>query len=120
MVMWEHADSYKLKVKPGTVYLLRLINAALDEDLFFTIANHTLTVVEADAVYVKQPAPSSSPRARPSTQCSTRSATTRTPPSSWRRPPTSPASHLRQLHHRCHPGLHLSQLISTKQEAPSA
>lgn len=47
------ADTFKLKVKPGKTYLLRLINAALDEELFFSIANHTLQVVEADAVYVK-------------------------------------------------------------------
>ncbi|WZY92958.1 hypothetical protein YC2023_065287 [Brassica napus] len=46
-------DTYKLVVKPGKTYLLRLINAALDDELFFTIANHTLTVVEADASYVK-------------------------------------------------------------------
>lgn len=48
-----HADTFKLKVKPGKTYLLRLINAALNDELFFSIANHTLTVVEADAVYVK-------------------------------------------------------------------
>ncbi|MBA0807321.1 hypothetical protein Gohar_023132, partial [Gossypium harknessii] len=46
-------DTFKLKVKPGKTYLLRLINAALNDQLFFGIANHTLTVVEADAVYVK-------------------------------------------------------------------
>ncbi|XP_031276855.1 laccase-17-like [Pistacia vera] len=46
-------DIYKLKVKPGKTYLLRLINAALNDELFFSIANHNLTVVEADAVYVK-------------------------------------------------------------------
>jgi laccase len=46
-------DTYKLKVKPGKTYLLRLINAALNDELFFSIANHTLIVVEADAVYVK-------------------------------------------------------------------
>ncbi|KAJ8754130.1 hypothetical protein K2173_002028 [Erythroxylum novogranatense] len=46
-------ETFKLKVKPGKTYLLRLINAALNEELFFSIANHTLTVVEADAVYVK-------------------------------------------------------------------
>jgi len=40
-------------VKPGKTYLLRLINAALNDELFVSIANHTLTVVEADAVYVK-------------------------------------------------------------------
>ncbi|KAK2983438.1 hypothetical protein RJ640_010910 [Escallonia rubra] len=46
-------DTFKLKVKPGKTYLLRLINAALNDELFFSIANHTLTVVSADAVYVK-------------------------------------------------------------------
>lgn len=42
-----------MKVKPGKTYLLRLINAALNDELFFGIANHSLTIVEADAVYVK-------------------------------------------------------------------
>uniref|UniRef100_J3L5R3 laccase n=1 Tax=Oryza brachyantha TaxID=4533 RepID=J3L5R3_ORYBR len=46
-------DTYKLKVQPGRMYLLRLINSALNDELFFGIANHTLTVVEADANYVK-------------------------------------------------------------------
>ncbi|KAL3536416.1 hypothetical protein ACH5RR_004877 [Cinchona calisaya] len=46
-------DTFKLKVKPGKTYLLRFINAALNDELFFSIANHTLTVVEADAIYVK-------------------------------------------------------------------
>ncbi|KAK1298776.1 Laccase-17 [Acorus calamus] len=46
-------DTYKLKVKPGKTYMLRLINAALNDELFFSIANHTVKVVEADAVYVK-------------------------------------------------------------------
>ncbi|KAB1225918.1 Laccase-17 [Morella rubra] len=46
-------DTFRLKVKPGKTYLLRLINAALNDELFFSIANHSLTIVEADAVYVK-------------------------------------------------------------------
>ncbi|GAB2274397.1 Laccase-17 [Dionaea muscipula] len=46
-------DTLRLKVKPGKSYMLRLVNAALNDDLFFSIANHTMTVVEADAVYVK-------------------------------------------------------------------
>ncbi|KAF7849466.1 hypothetical protein BT93_L0776 [Corymbia citriodora subsp. variegata] len=46
-------DTFKLKVKPGKTYLLRLINAALNDELFFSIANHTLTIVETDAIYVK-------------------------------------------------------------------
>ncbi|KAM3325651.1 hypothetical protein P3S67_000776 [Capsicum chacoense] len=40
-------------VKPRKTYLLRLVNAALNDELFFSIANHNLTVVEVDAVYVK-------------------------------------------------------------------
>ena len=47
------ADTFKLNVKPGKTYLLRLINAALNDELFFSIANHTLTIVDVDAVYVK-------------------------------------------------------------------
>ncbi|XP_057523705.1 laccase-17-like [Amaranthus tricolor] len=46
-------DTFKLNVKPGKTYLLRLINAALNDELFFSIANHTLTIVDVDAVYVK-------------------------------------------------------------------
>lgn len=40
-------------MKPGKTYLLRLINAALNDELFFSIANHSLTIVDVDAVYVK-------------------------------------------------------------------
>ncbi|XP_034687413.1 laccase-17-like [Vitis riparia] len=46
-------DTFKLKVKPNKTYLLRFINAALNDELFFSIANHTLTVVDVDAIYVK-------------------------------------------------------------------
>lgn len=46
-------DTFELSVKPGKTYLLRFINAALNDELFFSIANHTLTVVEVDAIYVK-------------------------------------------------------------------
>ncbi|XP_074312051.1 laccase-17-like [Silene latifolia] len=46
-------QTFKLKVREGKTYLLRLINAALNDQLFFSIADHTLTVVEVDAVYVK-------------------------------------------------------------------
>ncbi|XP_060201964.1 laccase-17-like [Lycium barbarum] len=46
-------DTFKLKVKPGKTYLLRLINAALNDDLFFSIANHTFRIIDADGVYVK-------------------------------------------------------------------
>ncbi|XP_065869356.1 laccase-17 [Euphorbia lathyris] len=46
-------DTFKLKVKAGKTYMLRIINAALNDELFFGIANHTLTIVDVDAVYVK-------------------------------------------------------------------
>ncbi|CAA2986594.1 laccase-3-like [Olea europaea subsp. europaea] len=43
----------KISVKSGETILLRVINAALNQQLFFSIANHKLTVVEADANYHK-------------------------------------------------------------------
>ncbi|NP_001147942.2 L-ascorbate oxidase precursor [Zea mays] len=46
-------DTFKLKVKPGKTYMLRIINAALNDELFFSIAGHPLTVVDVDAVYIK-------------------------------------------------------------------
>ncbi|KFK44563.1 hypothetical protein AALP_AA1G273400 [Arabis alpina] len=45
--------NFKLAVESGKTYMLRLINAALNEELFFKIAGHRFTVVEVDAVYVK-------------------------------------------------------------------
>ncbi|XP_030479719.1 laccase-7 [Cannabis sativa] len=44
-------DMYKLKVEQGRTYLLRIINAALNNQLFFKIANHNMTVVAIDAAY---------------------------------------------------------------------
>ncbi|KAK4359314.1 hypothetical protein RND71_021543 [Anisodus tanguticus] len=44
---------YKLNVESGKTYMLRVINAALNEELFFKIAGHQMTVVEVDATYVK-------------------------------------------------------------------
>lgn len=37
----------------GKDYLLRLVNTALINNYFFTIANHTMTVVAMDGEYVK-------------------------------------------------------------------
>lgn len=42
-----------MPVESGKTYLLRIVNAALNEELFFKIAQHNLTVVEVDATYVK-------------------------------------------------------------------
>lgn len=46
-------ESFNLHVKSGKKYMLRIINAALNEELFFKIAGHHLTVVEVDATFVK-------------------------------------------------------------------
>lgn len=40
-------------IESGKSHLLRVINSALNQELFFTIANHQFTVVGADAAYVK-------------------------------------------------------------------
>ncbi|KAL3639456.1 Laccase-7 [Castilleja foliolosa] len=44
-------NTYKLTVVQGKTYLLRIINAALNNQLFFKIANHKLKVVAVDASY---------------------------------------------------------------------
>ncbi|XP_057739072.1 laccase-12-like [Arachis stenosperma] len=65
------SDAYTINGQPGDLYkcstkgtsivtidsgetnLLRVVNAALNQPLFFTVANHKLTVVGADASYVR-------------------------------------------------------------------
>ncbi|RVW45339.1 putative laccase-9 [Vitis vinifera] len=47
------SDTYKLTVDHGKTYLLRIINAALQEALFFSIAKHKMTVVGTDGSYTK-------------------------------------------------------------------
>jgi laccase len=46
-------DVFRVKVTHGKTYYLRVINAALEIAVFFAVANHSLTVVELDASYVK-------------------------------------------------------------------
>ncbi|CAH1430710.1 unnamed protein product [Lactuca virosa] len=46
-------DTVIVPIDSGETNLIRVINAALNQQLFFTIANHKLTVVGADASYVK-------------------------------------------------------------------
>ncbi|KAJ0984121.1 hypothetical protein J5N97_002477 [Dioscorea zingiberensis] len=46
-----HKHIYKVKVVQGKTYMLRIINAALNNQLFFKIAKHNLTVVAVDACY---------------------------------------------------------------------
>ncbi|XP_021827255.1 laccase-15-like [Prunus avium] len=45
--------TYRWLVDYGKTYLLRVINAVMNEEHFFAIANHNLTVVAQDAAYIK-------------------------------------------------------------------
>ncbi|XP_044510717.1 putative laccase-9 [Mangifera indica] len=45
--------TYRLPVESGKTYLLRIVNAVMNEEQFFGIANHNLTVVAQDAAYIK-------------------------------------------------------------------
>ncbi|KAB1220709.1 putative laccase-9, partial [Morella rubra] len=45
--------SYHLSVESGKTYLLRLVNAVMNEEMFFGIANHNITVVGQDGAYIK-------------------------------------------------------------------
>ncbi|XVF05548.1 hypothetical protein REPUB_Repub05bG0181400 [Reevesia pubescens] len=45
---------FRMQVDYQKLYLLRIINAAMNEENFFSIANHRLTVVAQDASYVKR------------------------------------------------------------------
>ncbi|GLJ26187.1 hypothetical protein SUGI_0502450 [Cryptomeria japonica] len=46
-------ETYTLSVKQGNSYLLRIINAGLNTELFVSIANHVMLVVAVDASYTK-------------------------------------------------------------------
>ncbi|XP_050210494.1 laccase-12-like [Mercurialis annua] len=46
-------DTVIVPINSGETNLLRVINAAMNQPLFFTVANHRLTVVGADASYTK-------------------------------------------------------------------
>ncbi|XP_016513833.1 laccase-14-like [Nicotiana tabacum] len=45
--------TYKLTVDYGKTYLLRMVNAVMNNQMFFSIANHQITVVGSDAAYLK-------------------------------------------------------------------
>nr|AFV52377.1 laccase [Picea abies] len=47
------SDTLHISVKNGETKLLRVINAALNTDLFFSVSSHTMTVVAVDALYTK-------------------------------------------------------------------
>jgi len=44
-------QTYKFHVRRNETYLLRIINAALNTPMFLRVANHSFTVVAADAAY---------------------------------------------------------------------
>ncbi|KAF9591936.1 hypothetical protein IFM89_010294, partial [Coptis chinensis] len=46
-------DTVVIPVDSGETNLLRVINSALNQELFFSVANHQLTVVGVDALYTK-------------------------------------------------------------------
>ncbi|CAA0831613.1 Laccase-15 [Striga hermonthica] len=46
-------DMFTMKVKQNKTYLLRLVNAGMNEIMFFGIAGHNLTVVGTDGSYSK-------------------------------------------------------------------
>ncbi|XP_060198748.1 laccase-14-like [Lycium barbarum] len=46
-------DTFKLTVEKGKTYMLRMVNAVMNNLMFFSVANHKLTVVGTDAAYVK-------------------------------------------------------------------
>ncbi|KAM0954103.1 putative laccase [Dioscorea sansibarensis] len=45
--------TFTTQVEHGKTYLLRVINAAINDELFFAVAEHRLTVVGTDASYTK-------------------------------------------------------------------
>ncbi|KAJ0040909.1 hypothetical protein Pint_28243 [Pistacia integerrima] len=47
------SDVYSVDVTKRKTYLLRIINTALNMEHFFGVANHSMTVVEADGEYTK-------------------------------------------------------------------
>lgn len=47
------ANTFTAKVKYGKTYLLRVVNAAINNELFFAVAGHRLTLVGTDASYTK-------------------------------------------------------------------
>lgn len=47
------AEPFRVPIKQGDTYLLRIVNAALQSALFFKIAGHEFIVVAVDASYTK-------------------------------------------------------------------
>ncbi|CAA0831612.1 Laccase-14 [Striga hermonthica] len=47
-------DTFKLTVDYGKRYLIRMVNAVMNNIMFFRIANHNVTIVGSDGAYTKQ------------------------------------------------------------------
>ncbi|CAD5182804.1 unnamed protein product [Musa acuminata subsp. malaccensis] len=47
------AGTFRMPVEHGKTYLLRVVNAAMSNGLFFSVASHTVVVVGSDGNYVK-------------------------------------------------------------------
>ncbi|KAK4786135.1 hypothetical protein SAY86_002824 [Trapa natans] len=45
--------THRWQVDYGKTYLLRIVNAVVDDELFFAIGGHNLTIIGVDAAYVK-------------------------------------------------------------------
>ncbi|GAA0171152.1 oxidase [Lithospermum erythrorhizon] len=46
-------DVFKISVEQGKTYLIRMVNAVMNNIMFFSVAKHQLTVVGADGAYLK-------------------------------------------------------------------
>ncbi|XP_078165870.1 putative laccase-9 [Carex rostrata] len=46
-------DTFKVQVQQGKMYLLRVINAAMENEFFFAVSGHNVTVVGTDGSYTK-------------------------------------------------------------------
>ncbi|XP_042006131.1 laccase-15-like [Salvia splendens] len=46
-------DTFKLTVEHGKRYLIRMVNAVMDNIMFFRIAGHNVTIVGSDGAYLK-------------------------------------------------------------------
>ncbi|KAK9286359.1 hypothetical protein L1049_014753 [Liquidambar formosana] len=45
--------TFKMTVEYGKTYLLRIVNAVMDENMFFAVAHHEITLVGTDGCYTK-------------------------------------------------------------------
>lgn len=53
MLYHPFVEAFRMEVKHGETYLLRIVNAVMDENVFFSIAQHKLMLVGTDGFYTK-------------------------------------------------------------------